>query len=479
MSDWTVIGASGDLEVARTRARLPAASDRAEVRTGAVLLAAFCAGALMLGSTTGPSAVSVATLCAFVVLYAVAGLVEFEVGAVFTDCTLPALAAMLVALPPATVPWCVALWATLTAAVNVGRGVWHISRMVPAVAQASLPVLAPAAVLAASPPISSWADAPAIAAAVGAYIAADLVISIVFERLAYGERLALPSLAEAWVYGIDLLLAPLGVAMAIAANGRAWALAIVFLPLAVLLRIFANERRSRIDHALELSRAYRGTAMLLGDVVESDDAYTGSHSRDVVKLAVEVGRRMRLDEETLRDLEFGALLHDIGKIAVPKEIINKPGRLTASEWEVMKRHTVDGQRMLENVGGVLARVGAIVRASHEDYDGTGYPDGLAGDEIPIEARICSACDAFSAMTTDRPYRPAMPLAEALAELRRCSGTQFDPIVIATLGEMMIETLSQQGHGHARDHEVSGLILAHGDDAAGQRCTETPTAAAAD
>jgi HD-GYP domain-containing protein (c-di-GMP phosphodiesterase class II) len=311
--------------------------------------------------------------------------------------------------------------------------------VVPAVAQAALPVLAPAAVLVASPPVSSWADAPAIAAAVGAYIASDLVISIVFERLAYGERLALPSLAEAWVYGIDLLLAPLGVAMAIAANGRVWALAIVFLPLAVLLRIFANERRSRIDHALELSRAYRGTAMLLGDVVESDDAYTGSHSRDVVNLAIEVGRRMRLDEETLRDLEFSALLHDIGKIAVPKEIINKPGRLTASEWEVMKRHTIDGQRMLENVGGVLARVGAIVRASHEDYDGTGYPDGLAGEEIPIEARICSACDAFSAMTTDRPYRPAMPAAEALAELRRCSGTQFDPVVIATLGQMMIET----------------------------------------
>ena len=432
MSDWTVIGASGDLEVARTRARLPAASDRAEMRTGAVLLAVFCAGALILGSTTGPSAVSLTTLCAFVVLYAVAGLVEFEVGAAFTDCTLPALAAMLVTLPPATIPWCVAISATLGAAINAARGARHISRVVPAVAQASLPVLAPAAVLAASPPVSSWADAPVIAVAVGAYIAADLVVSIVFQRLAYGDRLAFPSLAETWVYGIDLLLAPLGVAMAIAADGRAWALGIVFLPLAVLLRVFANERRSRIDHALELSRAYRGTAMLLGDVVESDDAYTGSHSRDVVELAVEVGKHMRLDEETLRDLEFAALLHDVGKIAVPKAIINKPGKLTASEWEIMKRHTINGQRMLENVGGVLARVGAIVRASHEDYDGAGYPDGLSGEEIPIEARICSACDAFSAMTTDRPYRTAMPIADALAELRRCSGTQFDPAVVAAL-----------------------------------------------
>ncbi len=458
MSDWTVIGASGDLEVARTRARLPAASDRAEIRTGAMLLAAFCVGALILGATTGPSAVSVATVCAFVVLYAVAGLVEFEVGAAFTDCTLPALAAMLVTLPPATIPWCAAIGATLVAAVNAARGARHISRVVPAVAQASLPVLAPAAVLAASPPVSSWADAPAIGVALAAYIAADLVVSIVFQRLAYGGRLALPSLAETWVYGIDLLLAPLGVAMAIAADGRAWALAIVFLPLAGLLRVFANERRSRIDHALELSRAYRGTAMLLGDVVESDDAYTGSHSRDVVELAVEVGRRMRLDEDTLRDLEFAALLHDVGKIAVPKEIINKPGKLTAGEWDIMKRHTIDGQRMLENVGGALADVGAIVRASHEDYDGAGYPDGLSGDEIPIEARICSACDAFSAMTTDRPYRTAMPIADALAELRRCSGTQFDPNVVATLGQM-IETHELQRPTSAAQAAVAAPLHA--------------------
>jgi HD-GYP domain-containing protein (c-di-GMP phosphodiesterase class II) len=380
--------------------------------------------------------VPVATLGAFVVLYAVARLVEFEVGAAFTDCTLPALAAMFVALPPATIPWCVAIGAMLGAGFNAARGARHFSRVVPAVAQATLPVLAPAAVLAAAPPASSWADASTFAVAIGAYIAADLVVSIVFQRLAYGGRLTFPSFAETWVYGIDLLLAPLGIAMAIAADGRAWAVAIVFLPLAVLLRVFANERRSRIDHALELSRAYRGTAMLLGDMVESDDAYTGSHSRDVVELAVEVGRRMRLDEATLRDLEFAALLHDVGKIAVPKGIINKPGKLTESEWEVMRRHTIDGQRMLQNVGGVLARVGAIVRASHEDYDGAGYPDGLAGDEIPIEARICAACDAFSAMTTDRPYRLAMPIADALAELRRCSGTQFDPIVVGTLTGMI-------------------------------------------
>ena len=270
-----------------------------------------------------------------------------------------------------------------------------------------------------------------------AYIAADIVVSTIFARLTFGVPLSF-SAGDVWVYGVDLLLAPLGFALGFAADGRPWALAIVFLPLALLLRVFAQERRSRIDQALELSQAYRGTAMLLGDVVETDDAYTGSHSRDVVELALEVGRRMGLGPDSLRDLEFGALLHDVGKITVPNAIINKPGKLTDEEWAIMKTHTIEGQRMLENVGGVLARVGVIVRASHEDVDGSGYPDGLVGDAIPIEARICSACDAFSAMTTDRSYRAAMPLEDAIAELRRCAGTQFDPSVVATLVTVLEE-----------------------------------------
>jgi HD-GYP domain-containing protein (c-di-GMP phosphodiesterase class II) len=132
-----------------------------------------------------------------------------------------------------------------------------------------------------------------------------------------------------------------------------------------------------------------------------------------VELAVEVGTRMGLGAEALRDLEFGSLLHDVGKIAVPNEIINKPGRLTPQEWAIMKRHTIEGQRMLENVGGVLSRVGVIVRASHEAYDGTGDPDGLAGDAIPVQ--------------------------DAIAELRRCSGTQFDPAVVAALVSVIEES----------------------------------------
>jgi HD-GYP domain-containing protein (c-di-GMP phosphodiesterase class II) len=174
--------------------------------------------------------------------------------------------------------------------------------------------------------------------------------------------------------------------------------------------------------------------MLLGDVVEADDAYTGSHSRGVVELSLAVSDRLGLDSRQRRDVEFAALLHDVGKIAVPKEIINKPGPLDAEEWKVMHRHTIEGETMLNRVGGVLSEVGRIVRSSHEHYDGSGYPDGLAGEEIPIEARIVTCCDAFSAMTTTRSYRKAMPLEAALAELNKCAGTQFDPQVAEALAK---------------------------------------------
>ncbi|HEX8050461.1 MAG TPA: HD-GYP domain-containing protein, partial [Solirubrobacterales bacterium] len=196
--------------------------------------------------------------------------------------------------------------------------------------------------------------------------------------------------------------------------------------------VLSRERQARIDQALALSEAYQGTALLLGDVVEADDAYTGSHSRGVVELALAVSDRLGLDYEQRRNVEFAALLHDVGKISVPNEIINKKGPLDDAEWEVMRRHTIEGERMLKRIGGVLARVGTIVRASHEDFDGSGYPDGLAGEEIPIEARIVTACDAFSAMTTTRSYRKAMGVEAALEELRRCAGTQFDPDVVAVL-----------------------------------------------
>jgi HD-GYP domain-containing protein (c-di-GMP phosphodiesterase class II) len=198
--------------------------------------------------------------------------------------------------------------------------------------------------------------------------------------------------------------------------------------------VLSRERETRVDQALELSRACQGTAMLLGDVVEADDAHTGSHSRGVVELSLAVSDRLGLDSRQRRNVEFAALLHDVGKIGVPKEIINKPGPLDEEEWAIMRRHTIEGEAMLNRVGGTLAEVGRIVRSSHEHYDGSGYPDGLAGQEVPVEARIVTCCDAFSAMTTTRSYREAMPVEDAIAELRSCAGTQFDPQVVDALVE---------------------------------------------
>ena len=172
--------------------------------------------------------------------------------------------------------------------------------------------------------------------------------------------------------------------------------------------------------------------MLLGDVIEADDAYTGSHSRDVVDLALAVADRLGLGPAERQQVEFAALLHDVGKVKIPAEIINKPGPLDDDERTLMMTHTVVGEQMLEQIGGLLGEVGRVVRSCHERWDGAGYPDGIAGEAIPLAARIVCCCDAWSAMTTDRPYRAALPEHEATAELLRCRGTQFDPQVVDAL-----------------------------------------------
>src|SRR6185436_7840859 len=180
---------------------------------------------------------------------------------------------------------------------------------------------------------------------------------------------------------------------------------VLVLPLLGLLTVLGRERERRIQHALQLSGAYRGSALLMGEMLEADDPYTGGeHTKGVLALALEIGEQLGLSAREQRDLEFGALLHDIGKLRVPDEILNKPGKLTPAEWAVIKRHPADGQEMLDRIGGVLADVGLIVRGHHERWDGRGYPDGLVGEETPLAARIICACDAYSAMTTDRPYR---------------------------------------------------------------------------
>jgi PAS domain S-box-containing protein len=165
--------------------------------------------------------------------------------------------------------------------------------------------------------------------------------------------------------------------------------------------------------------------------LQARDFYTSAHSKQVVELASAVAARLGLDPAATRDVEQVALLHDIGKVGIPDAILQKQGPLDADEWTLMRQHPVVGEHIIAGTPG-LSHLAPAVRAEHERWDGGGYPDGLAGDHIPLASRITLACDALNAMTSDRPYRPAMTLESARQELRACAGTQFDPDIIHAL-----------------------------------------------
>jgi putative nucleotidyltransferase with HDIG domain len=267
-------------------------------------------------------------------------------------------------------------------------------------------------------------------AALAAQFVLDFLVSAV--RYAADSSATLSSqLRDTWVYLIDAALSTIALVVAEEIHTTPVA-ALAPLPLLGVLAMFARERHQRLESLLELNNAYRGTALVLGEVVEADDGYTGEHCKSVVALALLLGEEFALNGERRRNLEFGALLHDVGKIAIPKEIINKPGKLDPDEWTIIKTHTVEGQRMLDRVGGFMRQVGLIVRSHHERWDGQGYPDGLAGETIPIEARIITCCDSWNAMRTDRPYRRALSHDAAVAELESNSARQFDPQVVEAL-----------------------------------------------
>jgi diguanylate cyclase (GGDEF)-like protein len=159
------------------------------------------------------------------------------------------------------------------------------------------------------------------------------------------------------------------------------------------------------------------------------------HTSDVARLAQKTARRLGLSTEDVRRTALAAELHDIGKTAIPDAILNKPGPLDDDEWAFMRRHTLIGERII-SAAPSLAPAGELVRSSHERYDGGGYPDALSGDEIPLGSRIIAVCDAYSAMVSDRAYRPGMPVAQAIAELRRCSGTQFHAEIVDAFCAML-------------------------------------------
>jgi HD-GYP domain-containing protein (c-di-GMP phosphodiesterase class II) len=196
---------------------------------------------------------------------------------------------------------------------------------------------------------------------------------------------------------------------------------------AVLVEAIAANLGAAV-HRAELIADLEGTFMTtlaaLASTVEAKDDYTAAHGQDVAELAERVALQMGLTATAARDVRYAAMLHDVGKIVVPREILLKPGPLDEAEWEVMRSHAAVGGELVARIDA-FAHLAPAVRASHERWDGGGYPDGLAGEDIPLAARIIAACDTYDAIITDRPYRPGRTPAEARAELVRVAGSQLD------------------------------------------------------
>jgi two-component system cell cycle response regulator len=186
-------------------------------------------------------------------------------------------------------------------------------------------------------------------------------------------------------------------------------------------RLYAEKNSGRVSARLQ-------SAQVLRSALSEHDPELGGHTDEVAALVIGVARRLGLDDDETERVAIAAELHDIGKIAVPRSILQKPGPLDADEWEFMRRHTLIGERITQSAPALVG-VAALIRSSHERWDGDGYPDRLAGDEIPLGAQIVFVCDAYAAMTSDRPYKRAMTPTEARAELRRNAGSQFSPRVV--------------------------------------------------
>jgi putative nucleotidyltransferase with HDIG domain len=420
----------------RERAQLTSS----ERLSGGLSIGALVAATAGLWLITPPGAFAILPAVLCVLVLAVSIRIRFYTPLGFTVPSQLAFVPLVFAVPAAIVPIAVALAFPLALLPSTIRRQTRPSRAAFQVANAWFSV-GPAAVFAIAHVQAQDAGAALLVAALAAQFATDFANSALSFAVSRQVEIR-EQLRESWVYAVDAALSPPALICAEALHRTPLA-SVAMVPLLGLLAVFAHERQKRLESTLELSNAYRGTALVLGDVIEADDGYTGEHCKSVVSLALEVASGLRVGADRLRNLEFAALLHDVGKVAIPKEIINKPGKLDPHEWEVIKTHTVEGQKMLDRVGGFMRDVGLIVRSHHERWDGTGYPDRLAGEAIPLEARIISCCDTWNAMRTDRPYRNALSHEVAAAELTSAAGTQLDPSIVDALLALVTDELSTE------------------------------------
>jgi HD-GYP domain-containing protein (c-di-GMP phosphodiesterase class II) len=402
--------------------------------TGTAMAVAFLAVAVPLGVTSGAGLSDLPALALCIAIYAAASVVEFEVGTGSAVPTQLVLVPMLFALPLGIVPLAAAAGYVVGDFARAAFRGGHRPRPVLLVGSSAYAIGPVVVLLAFGGGEPAWDRWPVYVAAFAAQFGFDAASTIIGDVCALGVRPSLSLRTIGWVYGIDALLAPVGLAFALALSDAAGVLPAV--PLLIVIALFARDRRARTDALIDLGRTYRGTALVLGDVIEADDTYTGTHSRNVLELSLAVADALRLDGATRREVEFTSLLHDIGKLRIPNSIIQKPGPLTPAERALIETHTLEGERILGQIGGFLGQIGRMVRSCHERWDGGGYPDGLTGERIPVAARIVSCCDAFDAITSDRPYRRARSTQFALGELAAGAGSQFDPAVVAAVAAIV-------------------------------------------
>ncbi len=253
-------------------------------------------------------------------------------------------------------------------------------------------------------------------------IGSDIPLPAEFERFIKGENI---------IFGVCVPLAVRGNIIGFFCIGRTTGGQQFTASEVELVSVLSDHAAAAIDNSRlyeKLERSYLSTIVTLSGVVEAKDLYTDKHMKDIAEYSVEIAKKMGLSEKDTENIRKAALLHDLGKVSVPDNILMKAGKLTEDEMEVIKRHPTIGAKMIEPVEP-LKKAREIIKHHQECYDGSGYPDGLKGEDIPLGARIVAVADAFGAMTTNRPYRKSLSVEQAIAELRKYKGIQFDPEIV--------------------------------------------------
>lgn len=264
--------------------------------------------------------------------------------------------------------------------------------------------------------------------------------------VAYGDSIRSRFAETSWVMPSQVALAFVGYLIALVLNISILGFFLFVFPLVVARQIHVNYEKARVG--------YIDTIRSLVGAVEAKDPYTRGHSERVSESCVAMGKVIGIDSRQLQDLEYAALLHDVGKLAIPQEILTKPGKLTDRQYCTVQEHSSRGAEMVSRITALRA-LAQPVRHHHERWDGTGYPDNLAGDAIPLMARVLCVADSYDAMTSARSYRRALSSREAATELVRCAGTQFDPSVVT---HFLSEVLSGEIAGPG--NSVSEILEAH-------------------